>query len=97
MLHVVSTALLLALASCYAAADGDESSECPNWYHRPPGSHHCLCGPSLQGGTMCSDNEVHLHVDYTMTWNIQPQTRQLLLSATTVMSTIPLLPTESTH
>ena len=33
MLHVVSTALLLALASCYAAADGDESSECPNWYH----------------------------------------------------------------
>ena len=51
MLPVASVALLLALASGCAVAD--ESSECPNWYHRPPGSHHCQCGPR----------------DYTMTWD----------------------------
>ena len=39
LLHVASVALLLALASGYAV--DDEGSECPNWYYRPPGSHHC--------------------------------------------------------
>ena len=67
MLPVASVALLLALASGYAVAD--ESSECPNWYHRPPGSHHCLCGPTLQGGIMCSDYRVYVRVDYIMTWD----------------------------
>ena len=69
MLHVVSAALLLALASCYALVHNHESSECPNWYHRPPESHHCQCGPTLRGGIMCSDNQIYLHVDYTMTWD----------------------------
>ena len=67
MLHVVSAALLLALASGCAVAD--ESSECPNWYHHPPGSHHCQCGPTLQGGVMCSDNQVYIRVDYIMAWD----------------------------
>ena len=67
MLHVSSVALLLALASGYAVAD--ESSECPNWYHRPPGSRHCQCGPTLKGGIMCSENGVYLHVDHIMTWD----------------------------
>ena len=61
MLQVSSVALLLALASGSAIAD--ESSECPNWYHRPPGSHHCQCGPTLKGGIMCSENGVYLHVE----------------------------------
>ena len=67
MLHVASVALLLALASGYAVTD--ESSECPNWYHRPPGSHHCQCGPTLKGDIMCSDDGVYLRVDYIMTWD----------------------------
>ena len=67
MLHVSFVALLLALASGCAIAD--EISECPNWYHRPPGSHHCQCGPTLQGGIMCSDDGVYLRVDYIMTWD----------------------------
>ena len=67
MLHVVSVALLLALASGCAVAD--ESSECPNWYHRPPGSHDCQCGPTLQGGIKCSDDGVYIRVDFTMTWD----------------------------
>ena len=50
LLHVASVALLLELASGCAVAD--ESSECPNWYHRPPGSHHCQCGTTLQGRTI---------------------------------------------
>ena len=64
MLHVACVALLLALASGCVVAD--ESSECPNWYHRPPGSHHCQCGPTLQGGY---DDGVYLRVDYIMTWD----------------------------
>ena len=64
MLPVASVALLLALASGYAVAD--ESSECPNWYHRPPGSHHCQCGTTLKGGIMCG---LYLRVDHTMTWD----------------------------
>ena len=67
MLHVASVALLLALASGCAVAD--ESSECPNWYHRPPGSHHCQCGPTLEDGIMCSDDGVYIRVDYIMTWD----------------------------
>ena len=71
MLHVASVALLLALAIYIASgcAVAEESSECPNWYHRPPGSHHCQCGPTLQGGIMCSDNQVYIRVDYIMTWD----------------------------
>ena len=57
--------LLLALSSIFALAD--ESSECSNWYYRPPGSNHCKCGQSLSGGVMCSEGEVYLRVDYTMT------------------------------
>ena len=67
LLHVASVALLLALASGYAVAD--ENSECPNWYHCPPGSHHCQCGPTLQDGIMCSDDGLYLRVDYIMTWD----------------------------
>ena len=67
LLHVSFVALLLALASGYAV--DDEGSECPNWYHHPPGSHHCLCGPTLKGDIMCSDDGVYLRVDYTMTWD----------------------------
>ena len=46
-------------------------AECPNWYHRPPGSHYCQCGPvlSLEGGIMCPDDGVYLRVDYIMTWD----------------------------
>ena len=67
LLHVASVALLLALASGYAVAD--QSSECPNWYHRPPGSHRCQCGTTLQGDIMCSDDGVYIRVDYIMTWD----------------------------
>ena len=67
MLLVSSVALLLALASGYILAD--ESSECPNWYHHPPGSHHCQCGPTLKGGIMCSENGVYIRVDHIMTWD----------------------------
>ena len=67
LLHVASVALLLALASGYAVVD--QSSECPNWYHRPQGSHHCQCGPTLKGGIMCSDDGVYVRVDYIMTWD----------------------------
>ena len=67
LLHVASVALLLALASGCAVAD--ESSECPNWYHHPPGSHHCQCGPTLKGGIMCSDDGVYVRDDYIMTWD----------------------------
>ena len=67
LLHVASVAPLLALASGYAVAD--ESSECPNWYHHPPGSHHCQCGPTLKGGIMCSDDGVYVRVDHIMTWD----------------------------
>ena len=67
MLYVASVALCLTLASGCAVAD--ESSECPNWYHRPPGSHHCQCGPTLQGGIMCSDDGVYIRVDYIMAWD----------------------------
>ena len=68
MLRAVPVALLLALASGYVIAD--ESSECPNWYHRPPGSHHCQCGPALRVGIiMCSEDRVYLRVDYAMTWD----------------------------
>ena len=64
--HVV--ALLLVLFSGCAVAD--ESSECPNWYHRPPGSHYCQCGPALKGGIIiCSEDRVYLRVDYAMTWD----------------------------
>ena len=67
LLHVASVALLLALASGYAVAD--ESSECPNWYHRP-GSHHCQCGTTLQGGIIvCSDDGMYIHLHFTMTWD----------------------------
>ena len=68
MFHAISAALLIALASGCAVAN--ESSECPNWYHHPPESHHCQCSPTLQGGIiMCSDNQVYLRVDYIMTWD----------------------------
>ena len=67
LLHVSFVALLLALAS--RCAVDDEGSECPNWYHHPPGSHHCLCGPTLKGDMMCSDDGVYLRVDYIMTWD----------------------------
>ena len=69
MLQVSSVALLLALASGCVLAD--ESSECPNWYHRyrPPASHHCQCGPTLKGAIMCSDDRVYLRVDHIMTWD----------------------------
>ena len=67
MLHVSFVALLLALASGCAVAD--EISECPNWYHRHPGSHHCQCGRTLKGGIMCSDNQVYVRVDYIMAWD----------------------------
>ena len=68
LLHVASVALLLALASGCAVAD--ESSECPNWYHHPPGSHHCQCGTTLQGGIIvCSDDGVYIRVDHIMTWD----------------------------
>ena len=67
MLHVSFVALLLALASGCAVAD--EISECPNWYHRHPGSHHCQCGRTLKGGIMCSDNQVYIRVDYIMAWD----------------------------
>ena len=67
ILPVASVALLLALAS--GCAVDDEGSECPNWYHRPPGSHHCQCGPTLQGGIMCSDDGVYIRVDHIMTWD----------------------------
>ena len=67
LLHVASVALLLELASGCAVAD--ESSECPNWYHHPPGSHHCQCGTTLQGDIMCSDDGVYIHLHFTMTWD----------------------------
>ena len=67
LLHVASVALLLALAS--GCVVDDESSECPNWYHRPPGSHHCQCGSALKGGIMCSDDGVYIRVDFIMTWD----------------------------
>ena len=67
MLPVASVALLLALALGYVVAD--ESSECPNWYHHPPGSHHCQCGPNLKGGIICYDDGLYFRVDYTMTWD----------------------------
>ena len=67
LLHVAAVALLLALASGYAV--DDEGSECPNWYHRPPGSHHCQCAPALHGDIICSDDGVYIHVHFTMTWD----------------------------
>ena len=64
-----STYFLSTCYSVYAVDDescivADESSECPNWYYCPPGSHHCQCGPALQGGIMCS---VYFRVDFIMT------------------------------
>ena len=62
---MVCVPLLLALVSSYAVAD--PNSECSNWYYRPPGSSQCKCGQTLSGGIMCSEGEVYLRVDYTMT------------------------------
>jgi hypothetical protein len=57
--------LILALSSSYVVAD--ESSECPNWYYHATGLDHCKCGQRLSGAVMCSEGEVYLRVDYTMT------------------------------
>ena len=57
--------LLLALASSYTVAD--QSSECSNWYYHPLGSSQCKFGQTVSGGVMCSEGEVYLRVDYTMT------------------------------
>ena len=70
MRRAVSVALLLALYIASGCAVADESSECPNWYHHPPGSHHCQCGPALRVGIiMCSEDRVYLRLDYAMTWD----------------------------
>ena len=55
----------IALSLSYVVAD--ESSECSNWYYHPAGLNHCKCGQSLPSAVMCSEGEVYLRVDYTMT------------------------------
>ena len=63
----MSSYITLLLALCFVHVLADETSKCLNWYYRPPGSNHCKCGQSLSGGVMCSEGEVYLRVDYTMT------------------------------
>ena len=95
LLHVTSAALLIALASGYVVAD--KSSECPNWYHRPPGSHHCQCGSTLKVGIMCSDDQVYLRIDYIMTWDTATNQMLAALSSNGYVTIILPLLRESTH
>ena len=58
--------LLLAVGQGWVMEQGD--SECPTvWSRASSRSNHCVCGQTLGGGIMCSERQVYLRVDYTIT------------------------------
>ena len=68
-------ALLLVLASSQWLVCAETASECPAlWSHLK--SNHCECGMDLEGGIICSGQEVHLRVDYTMT--VDPRNNEIV-------------------
>ena len=74
-----------------------EISECPNWYHCAPRSHHCLCGPTLQGGIMCSDYRVYVRIEIIMTWDTATNQTIAAYSKYMDVTTIPPLYTHGVY
>ena len=50
-------------------ATGDIAASCNTWYYRPVNRNKCVCGNTLNGGLVCSEegHRVYLNIDYCMT------------------------------
>ena len=63
--------LILLVSLTSICADHKNSSSCPLWHNRIPGSDSCECGDSIGGAVLCHEGHVYLRVDYAMVWDSQ--------------------------
>ena len=61
--------LILLVALTSICANANNSSTCPLWHNRMPGSDSCQCGNSIGGAVFCFDCQLYLRVDYAMVWD----------------------------